>query len=237
MRKILLMSNSTMHGGAYLEWPRRWVEEHLAGVNEVLFIPYARPSGISHDEYTELTRAALAPIGCKVGGIHTCDDPVAAVAQAEAVFAGGGNTFVLLRDLYAGELLEPLRARVEDGVPYMGASAGSNIAGLTIGTTNDMPIVYPPSFDALALVPFNINPHYLDPDPDSKHQGETRAARINEFHAHNPQPVVAMREGTLLRIADDTAELVGSPGGRLFRAGGKPEELAGGARLDHLLVA
>ncbi|MGD8327983.1 MAG: dipeptidase PepE [Acidobacteriota bacterium] len=234
MRKILLMSNSTMHGGAYLEWPRRWVEEHLGG-REALFIPYARPSGVSHDEYTEATRAALAPVGSKVSGIHRHEDPVAAVEQADAVFAGGGNTFVLLRDLYAHGLLEPLQARIAAGMPYMGASAGSNIAGLTIGTTNDMPIVYPPSFDALALVPFNINPHYLDPDPHSKHQGETREARINEFHAHNPQPVVALREGTLLRIADDGMELIGEPGGLLFRAGTEPEALADGARLDHLL--
>jgi len=222
-----------MHGGAYLEWPRRWVQEHLGG-REVLFIPYARPGGISHDEYTELTRAALSPVGSEVSGIHRHDDPVAAVEQAEAVFAGGGNTFVLLRDLYAHGLIEPLRARAAAGMPYMGASAGSNIAGLTIGTTNDMPIVYPPSFDALALVPFNINPHYLDPDPESKHQGETREARIFEFHAHNPQPVVALREGALLRIAGDGMELIGEPGARLFRAGAEPEALAGGVCLDYL---
>jgi len=200
MRRILLLSNSTMHGAAYLEWPRPQLTEFLAGRPEVLFIPYARPSGISHDEYTELTRAALAEIGCDVSGIHQHADPVAAVNDAAAVFVGGGNTFVLLRDLYENGLVAPLRERVNGRMPYMGASAGTNIAGKTIGTSNDMPIVYPPTFDAVGLLPFNINPHYLDPDPTSKHQGETRETRINEFHVHNQQPVVALREGTMLHI-------------------------------------
>jgi dipeptidase E len=119
---------------------------------------------------------------------------------------------------------------------YMGASAGTNIAGKTIGTTNDMPIVCPPTFDALGLLPFNINPHYLDPDPASKHQGETRETRINEFHVHNQQPVVALREGTMLHIEGNRIELIGAPGGRLFRAGAEPEDLEGTARLDHLLT-
>jgi len=234
MRQILLLSNSTTHGGGYLEWPRAHLTAFLDGVDELVFVPYARPSGISHDEYTELTRAALEPLGCGVSGIHRHADPVAAVNDAACVFVGGGNTFVLLRDLYADGLIEPLRARVAAGMRYIGSSAGTNVAGLTIGTTNDMPIVYPPSFDALALVPFNINPHYLDPDPDSKHQGETREARINEFHHHNEQPVVALREGTLLRIAGNRVELAGEPGGRLFRAGEDPRELEAGHRFDDL---
>lgn len=237
MRRILLLSNSTMHGGTYLEWPRPQLEGFLAGGPEVVFIPYARPGGISHDEYTELTRSALTEIGCTVSGIHEHADPVAAVNAADAVFAGGGNTFVLLRNLYESGLVAPLRERVAGGMRYMGASAGTNIAGMTIGTTNDMPIVYPPTFDALGLLPFNINPHYLDPDPDSKHQGETRETRINEFHFHNQQPVVALREGTMLKIEEDRVELIGTAGGRLFRAGDEPEELGATARLDRLLSA
>ena len=170
-----------------------------------------------------------------MSGIHQHADPVAAVNTAAAVFVGGGNTFVLLRDLYDNGLIAPLRERVDSGLPYMGASAGTNIAGMTIGTTNDMPIVCPPTFDALVLLPFNINPHYLDPDPTSKHQGETRETRINEFHVHNLQPVVALREGTLLMIEGGRVELIGAPGGRIFRAGAEAEELAAAARLDHLL--
>jgi len=224
-----------MHGGVYLEWPRPQLAAFLAATPDVLFIPYARPGGISHDEYTELTRAALAEIGCSVSGIHQHADPVAAVNNAAAVFVGGGNTFVLLRDLHDNDLIEPLCRRVDAGMRYMGASAGTNIAGMSIGTTNDMPIVCPPTFDALGLLPFNINPHYLDPDPASKHQGETRETRINEFHVHNAQPVVALREGTLLTIEGGRVELIGAPGGRLFRAGAEAEELAAAARLDDLL--
>ncbi len=224
-----------MHGGTYLEWPREQLTEFFVAAPDVVFIPYARPGGISHDEYTALTRAALAEIGCTVSGVHEHADPVAAITAADAVFTGGGNTFVLLRDLYDQELVRPLRARVNAGMRYLGASAGTNIAGKTIGTTNDMPIVYPPTFDALGLVPFNINPHYLDPDPDSKHQGETRETRINEFHFHNEQPVVALREGTILRIEGDRIELIGAPGGRLFRAGVEAEELRSGAQLEGLL--
>ena len=235
MQKILLLSNSTLHGGEYLEWPRPQLAEFLGETREVLFVPYARPSGLSHDEYTEMTRAALAMIGYRALGIHEHPDPIAAVGAAEAVLIGGGNTFVLLRDMHEAGLVEPLRSRIDGGMPYVGSSAGTNVAGMTIGTTNDMPIVYPPTFDGLRLVPFNINPHYLDPDPASKHQGETRETRINEFHVHNRQPVVALREGTLLEIHGDHVELSGEPGGRLFRPGSEPEELEAGARLDALL--
>ncbi len=224
-----------MHGGSYLEWPRAQLMEFFDGGLEVVFIPYARPGGISHDEYTELARSALAEMGCGVTGIHEHADAAAALRDADAVFAGGGNTFVLLRDLYDNGVVAPLRERINEGMRYMGASAGTNIAGLTIGTTNDMPVVYPPTFEALGLLPFNINPHYLDPDPDSKHQGETRETRINEFHVHNQQPVVALREGTMLRIEGDRMELLGASGGRLFRPGTDAEELSTGTLLDELL--
>ena len=141
---------------------------------------------MTHDAYTEAARGRLRDMGFDVAGLHEAADPVAAVMEAEAVFVGGGNTFVLLRELYETGALEALRERALGGMPYMGSSAGSNLAGLTVGTTNDMPIVEPPSFDALALVPFQINPHYMDPDPDSTHKGETREQRLPADALHSP---------------------------------------------------
>lgn len=236
MRRLLLFSTSTLHGGRYLEYGLPFVEEFLGAVRSVVFVPYARPGGMSHDRYTELFRGALEPAGFSVRGIHELEDPVAAIRDAESIFVGGGNTFVLLRDLYARGLVDPVRERVSQGMPYLGSSAGSNVAGCTIGTTNDMPIVYPPSFDAFGLVPFNINPHYLDPDPASTHMGETRETRIHEFHRFNPWPVIGLREGALLRIEGTRAELLGVRGARLFRAGADPEEVEPPTHLDELLA-
>ncbi len=204
------------------------VKDFFKGKKEILFIPYARPGGISYDEYTEAPQKAFAQIGIEVKGIHEFDDPAEAVQNAEGIFTGGGNTFLLLKTLYENGLIEPLRKAVSDGTPYMGSSAGSNITGLTIGTSNDMPIVYPPSFDALQLVPFNINPHYMDPDPNSKHQGETREQRINEFHHQNSQPVIGLREGSWLRVENGVIELKGNLPARLFEKGEEPREVQPG---------
>src|SRR5690606_38312581 len=147
--------------------------------------------------------------GREVRGVHEAKDAVAAVREAEAVLIGGANTCLLLGHLYANKRIEPLQERVKQGMPDMGASASTNAAGKTIGTTNDMPIVFPKSFDALQLLPFNINPHYLHPLPDSTHMGETRETRIAEFHIHNRQPVVGLREGSMLRIKGDRISLLG----------------------------
>lgn len=243
MRDLLLFSTSALHGGGFMEYARPWLQEFLNPGCRLLFVPYARPGGIDHDEYTRRFSEAVAKMGFEAQGIHASSDPVAAVEGAEALFVGGGNTFVLLRQLYAEGLLESIRSRVDAGMPYLGSSAGSNVAGLTIGTTNDMPIVQPPSLDALRLFPFNINPHYLDPAPDSTHMGETREARILEFLRFNSQPVVGLREGALLEIHHDpesteepgTVELRGSNGARLFRRDEEPMEVESGARLDSLL--
>jgi len=210
------------------------VNSFFSGADEILFIPYARPSGISYDQYTEYPRKAFAEIGKKVKGIHEFDDPVKAVQQAKGIFTGGGNTFVLLKTLYENRLIPAIREAVKKGTPYMGSSAGSNITGLTVGTTNDMPIVYPPSFDALQLVPFNINPHYLDPDPNSKHQGETRETRINEFHHFNGQAVIGIREGSWLHVQGSTMSLKGELSARIFEKGKEPYEQEPGD-ISHFL--
>ncbi|HZM48863.1 MAG TPA: dipeptidase PepE, partial [Vicinamibacteria bacterium] len=152
------------------------------------------------------------------------------------VFVGGGNTFRLLKTLQDSELLEPLRRRVRDGLPYLGASAGTNITCPTIKTTNDMPIVQPPRFEALGIVPFQINPHYLDPDPGSRHMGETREDRIREFHEENDVPVVGLREGAWLRIEGTGGQVGGAASARVFRRGRAPEELALGSSLQALLA-
>lgn len=226
--RVLMISTSKIHGSDYMEYLVDEVEEFLAGAEELLFIPYARPGGISFEDYTAYPTKALASKGIKVKGIHEYPDPKEAIAQAKAVFVGGGNTFLLTKTLYELDLIGSLREAVQGGTPYMGSSAGSNLTGLTIGTTNDMPIVYPPSFEALALVPFNINPHYLDPDPNSKHQGETRETRINEFHFQNKQPVIGIREGSWLRLENSQLTLKGNHTARLFEANKPAREIETG---------
>jgi dipeptidase E len=235
LRDILLLSTSTVHGSRFLEYAESEIRAFLADRTEVLFVPFARPGGITHDAYTEVARGRFADNGVQVAGLHEFADPLAAVEEAQAVFVGGGNTFVLLKTLYEMNVMDTLRSQVLDGMPYMGSSAGSNLAGLTIGTTNDMPIVEPPSFRALELVPFNINPHYLDPDPGSTHMGETRETRIREFHHFNAQAVLGLREGAMLRVEGNGARIMGTRGGRLFRNGAEPVEIDPGSDVNFLL--
>jgi dipeptidase E len=234
-RRVLLLSTSKVHGSGYLAYCDTEMRSFLEGVKRLLFVPFARPSGMTHDAYTGVARERFSGLDISVTGLHEAADARRAVREAEAIFIGGGNTFVLLRDMYAAGVLDEIRQRVDEGLPYMGASAGSNVAGLSICTTNDMPIIYPPSFDALGLVPFNINPHYIDPQAGSKHMGETRETRINEFHVFNDVPVIGMREGAMLHREGGSLRLAGSSGGRLFRPGVEPEELAAGAVLDSLI--
>lgn len=214
--KLLIASTSTVHGSGYLEYIIDDAVRFL-GVDEIIFIPYARPSGVTYDEYTEAPKKAFATRNIKVKGLHEFSDPKEAILNAKAIFTGGGNTFLLLKTLYELNLIDALRDAVSRGIPYMGSSAGSNITGLTIGTTNDMPIVYPPSFEALGFLPFNLNPHYLDPDPNSTHRGETRETRIKEFHKFNSQAVLGLREGSWLEVQSGKIELKGDLTARLFQ--------------------
>lgn len=234
MKHILIASTSTIHGSGYLEYLLEELEVFFKDASEILFIPYARPGGISHDEYTKKAAEAFSKINKSVRGIHEFDDPIAAVKEADGIFTGGGNTFVLVNQLYKNNLLEPIKEAIKNGTPYLGTSAGSNICGLTVNTTNDMPIVYPPSFKALGLIPFNINPHYLDPDPNSTHKGETRETRIKEFHAYNTPPVVGLREGSWLEVQDDSIVLKGNLQARIFEYNKEPYEVESGIELNIL---
>ncbi len=234
MKNIVIASTSTIHGGQPLDYLLDELKVHFNSTNEIVFIPYARPGGISHEIYTNNVNTAFQKIGKTVKGIHEFNDPKAAIENAKGIFTGGGNTFVLVNQLYKNNLIEAIKMAVENGTPYLGTSAGSNICGLTISTTNDMPIVYPPSFKTLGLVPFNINPHYLDPDPDSKHMGETRETRIKEFHKFNTQPVVGLREGSWLEVKNDTIILKGSLDARIFEYRKSPYEVITGTDLSHL---
>lgn len=234
-RNLLLISNSTLHGSGYLDHCADEIRKFLKNRKNILFIPYARPGGMTHDEFTKIARERFEKIGYKLKGIHEYSSPKDAVKSAEAIFVGGGNTFVLLNGLYKADIIKDIRKKVQEGMPYIGSSAGSNVACKSIKTTNDMPIVYPPSFEALGLVPFNINPHYLDPDPNSKHMGETRATRIKEFHCYNDEHVVGLREGSILLVSGDEIILKGSTGARIFKGNMEPKEFKPGDSLDFLL--
>ena len=231
-KRLLLVSTSQTYGTGYLDHCAPEVVELFGGLKRVLFVPFAL---YDRDAYATKARERFEEMGYGLDSVHEADDPRRAVEEAEAIFIGGGNTFRLLETLYRLEMIDPIRRRVEAGAPYMGTSAGSNVAGATIKTTNDMPIVEPPSFDALALVRFQINPHYVDPEPGSTHMGETRETRIREFLEENDQTVVGLREGAMLRIEGPLAVLRGARGARIFRRGHDPEEVEHGAHLDALL--
>jgi dipeptidase E len=233
MRNLLLVSSSTVHGSGYLEHCEAHVRELFKTARTILFVPYAL-----HDRaaYTDAVRKRFSEMEIEVVSIHETPDPRAAVEEAQGIFIGGGNTFRLLKTLYDDGIVETIRGRCMNGLPYMGTSAGSNIACQSIMTTNDMPIVLPPTFDALRLVPFQLNAHYLDPDPASTHKGETRVTRIKEFHEENSTPVIGIREGAMLVVEGDVMRLDGTGGGKLFRRGQEPEECPPGSVLDELLT-
>jgi dipeptidase E len=225
MKKLIIASTSTLHGGSYLDYILPVLENHFKDCQTILFIPYARPGGISHHEYTQKVAETFTKINKKVVGLHEFENAAKAVEQAEGIFTGGGNTFLLVTQLYENNVMDVLRNAIENGTPYLGSSAGSNITGVSMQTTNDMPIIYPPSFKTLGVIPFNLNPHYLDPDLQSKHMGETRETRIKEFHAFNKIPVLGLREGSWLEVNGETITLKGNLKARIFRQNQTPEEL------------
>jgi len=224
-KRLIIASTSTIHGGDYLDYLLPTLKVHFKDCKTLLFIPYARPGGITHDEYIAKVSATFATLNIAVKGIHEFENAVEAVKNAEGIFTGGGNTFLLVTQLYQNEVMEILATVVENGTPYLGSSAGSNITGISMQTTNDMPIIYPPSFKTLGLIPFNLNPHYLDADLQSKHMGETRETRIKEFHAFNATPVLGLREGSWLEVSDKNIVLKGELSARLFRQNQNPEEI------------
>jgi dipeptidase E len=231
--RLLLISNSTQYGTGYLDHCADAIVSFLGPVQRVTFVPYALAD---RDAYAARARARFDAMGYGLDSVHDfAAGPARAIEQADALFIGGGNTFRLLDALWREGLVEPIRRRAgREAMPYIGASAGTNVACPSIRTTNDMPIVQPPTFEALGLVPFNINPHYLDATPGSTHMGETREQRIAEFHEENPQPVIGLREGAWLLVEDQTVVLQGANGARLLRRGEHPIELTIGSRVDPL---
>ncbi|KAA3622786.1 MAG: dipeptidase PepE [Flavobacterium sp.] len=234
MKNLIVASTSTIHGEAYLEYLLSPISELFKNTSEILFIPYARPGGISLDEYTAKASEAFSKINKTLKGIHSYKDPIAAIQKAEGIFTGGGNTFLLVKMLHDLDLMSAMRTAIFDGTPYLGTSAGSNICAVNMQTTNDMPIVYPPSFKTLGVLPFNINPHYLDPDPSSTHMGETRETRIKEFHTQNTIPVLGLREGSWLEVRGDKVVLGGNHSCRVFVKDNNPYEVNSGTLIDNL---
>ena len=231
MKKMIIASTSTIHGSKYLEYLMPTLTNFFTGVHTLLFIPYARPGGISYDEYTLIATKAFSKINIKVKGIHEFNNPKDAIENADGIFTGGGNTFELVNQLYKNDILQTLKTTLEKGTPYLGTSAGSNICGVTMMNTNDMPIVYPPSFKTLGCIPFNINAHYLDPIEGSTHMGETRETRIKEYHVFNKTSVLGLREGSWLEVYGDKIYLKGNHTARVFQQNKQPIELQSGREV------
>jgi|SRR5690606_2209541 len=234
MKKAILASTSTLHGQNYLEYLIPELPDLFSNSKEIVFIPYARPGGISHDDYSELAQKVFDKLSLKIKGVHKFPDPEEAIRNAEGIFTGGGNTFLLVDKLYRNNVFDILKEKIMAGTPYLGTSAGTNITGLTMQTTNDMPIIYPRGFKTLGVVPFNFNVHYLDPNPGSTHKGESRETRIKEFHTINTQPVVGLREGSWLELKEDKILLKGNLPARIFKPEKLPYELEPGSNITDL---
>jgi dipeptidase E len=232
VRRLLLISNSTQHGRGYLDHAEEEIRDFIGTRTSVVFVPYA-----VHDRraYAARALARFHDMGLLLSSIHDVSNMPRAIEEAEVIFVGGGNTFRLLAGLYDHGLLDPIRRSVAAGVPYIGSSAGSIVACPTLKTTKDMPVVEPPSFEALNLVSFQISPHYLDPDPRSTHMGETQEERISQFLEENEAPVVGMREGSILRVEDGAVILKGPNTARIFRRSAAPVEVTPGSDFHELL--
>lgn len=230
--RLLLLSTSTLHGSGYLDYAETEIRRFLGQSARVLFVPYALAD---RNGYADVARKRLETMGYELYAIHQEDDPARAIGRADNIFIGGGNTFRLLKTLYDESILELITERVREGLPYIGSSAGTNMTCPTIKTTNDMPIVQPPSFNALGLIRFQINPHYLDPDPSSKHMGETREERLRQYLEENDVPVLGLREGSLLTVHDEQVTLLGEKTARAFKRGVEPFEIEPRSRIDQIL--
>lgn len=231
MKNLIIASTSTIHGSGYLEYILPELQSFFKNTKEIVFVPYARPSGITYDAYTNIAKKAFATINIEVKGIHQFNDPITAIKKAKGIFIGGGNTFELVSQLYHHRLIDVIKEVVALGTPYFGTSAGSNICGPTMQTTNDMPVSFPPSYATFGFIPYNINPHYLDPAPNSTHKGETRETRIFEYHIYNNTPVLGVREGNWLHVTGEKIKLCGKLETRLFQQNKKPIELSSGVEL------
>ncbi len=231
--RLLLVSSSTVHGHGFLDHVADALAAFLSGAKRLTFVPYALAD---RDGYATKVRERFASLGIELLSVHQAPDPRAAIRGAEAVFVGGGNTFRLLKWLQDEGLLGPIRDRAAEGMPYVGSSAGTNVASPSIRTTNDMPICQTANLLALGLVPYQINPHYLDPDPASTHKGETREERLLQYLEESPVPVVGLREAAYLRVENGATKLLGTRGARVFRRGVPPFEVETGAEIEPLLL-
>ena len=232
---IIVASTSTIYGGKYLDYLKPDIQELFKGITEIVFIPFARPSGLTHDAYTQIARDFFLQLNINIKGLHEFENKKHALQNAGGVFTGGGNTFVLVNEMYKQNLWNILRNKIQNGMPYLGTSAGSNITGKTMHNTNDMPIVTVPSYQTLGILPFNINPHYLDPAPKLlKHMGETRDTRIKEYLHFNTTPVVALREGSWLRYQENKIFLYGKDTARIYFSLDNIQEIESGNDISNL---
>ena len=234
MKKMLLASTSTIYGQKYLEYLHDEIKNLFSGCKKILFVPYARPSGISHLEYTEKAKNVFKILNLEIID-YTNEDIRESLEKCDGIFAGGGNTFLLLNKLYQYSLIDILKNKINSGIPYLGTSAGTNICGITIGTTNDMPIVHVKSLEALGIIDFNINPHYLDPIDGFEHMGESRETRINEFHKFNDQVVIGLREGSYLQVQGNDIYLKGLKHAIIFKKENEKFEIENGFNLKNII--
>ena len=234
MKKMLLASTSTIYGQKYLEYLQDEIKTLFSGCKKILFVPYARPSGISHLEYTEKVKGVFNILNLEIID-YTNEDLKESLEKCDGIFIGGGNTFLLLNKLYQFSLIDILKNKIDSGIPYLGTSAGTNICGMTIGTTNDMPIIHVKSFEALGIIHFNINPHYLDPIDGLEHMGESRETRINEFQKLNDQVVIGLREGSYLQVKGDDIYLKGLKHAVVFKKENEKFEIENGFNLKKII--
>jgi dipeptidase E len=228
-KNLLLISSSNVYGQGYLDHVENEIKELLGSIRQVVFVPFAL---FDRDAYVAKAHDKFRRMGIALESVHLASNPQGLIDHAEAIFIGGGNTFRLLKALYDHDLLKRVRLRVEQGVPFIGSSAGSIVACPTLKTTKDMPVVEPPSFAALHLVNFQISPHYLDPDPASTHMGETQEERIMQYLEENDRPVIGLREGTWIRVQEGGIQLRGSRTARVFQSGEQPIEVSPGTYLS-----